>query len=86
MTLKLSGVPATARRRPPGRGGEEPALAPATAPSSMLLLLPAQSLLAVVSRMHMRASTATFFARLLAGLGERRSAERADWVPQSNSV
>ena len=81
MTLKLSGVPATARRRPPGRGGEEPALAPATAPSSMLLPLPA-----LVSRMHMRASTVTFLARLLAGLGERHSAERADWVPQSTSV
>jgi hypothetical protein len=47
----------------------------------MLLLLPA-----LVSRMHMRASTVTFFARLLAGLGERHSAERADWVPQSTSV
>ena len=52
----------------------------------MLLLLPVQSLPALVSSMHMRASTATFLARLLAGLGERRSAERADWVPQSNSV
>ena len=58
-------------------------LAPATALSSMLLL---QSLPALVSSMHMLASTATFLARLLAGLGERRSAERADWVPQSNSV
>ena len=55
----------------------------------MLLLLPVQSLPALVLSMHMRASTATFLARLLAGLaglGERRSAERADWVPQSNSV
>ena len=61
-------------------------LAPATALPSMLLLLPVQSLPALVLSMHMRASTATFLARLLAGLGERRSAERADWVPQSNSV